>query len=208
MRSPQKRSKKLAPELREFRWSIWSRSRVYYQIDMRLRYRAGYLRQPSISWWGFGDFTIFVAISVNVEDLSIANIKVFCQEFSEGEMRLESVGNSIPNSCAWHLRTWITLHFTSKHQRSCLHLFTKWPNRCDLKSLSWETVNQMHHWVSFVMNRITIDLPFPSEQGSTHWNCKWAKNRWFITSGKKQHLWPTQVLESSCDLTIFASNSR
>ena len=122
--------------------------------------------------------------------LALQTSRSFATNFLKGKWGWK---NSIPNSCAWHLRTWITLHFTSKHQRSCLHLFTKWPNRCDLKCLSW--------WIASP----GIDLPFPSEQGSTHWNCTWARNRWFITSGKKQHLWPTQVLEStSCDLTIFA----
>ena len=84
--------------------------------------------------------------------LALQTSRSFATNFLKGKWGWK---NSIPNSCAWHLRTWITLHFTSKHQRSCLHLFTKWPNRCDLKCLSWETVNQMHHWVSFVMNRIT-----------------------------------------------------
>ena len=125
MRSPQKRSNKLAPELREFRWSIWSRSRVYYQIDMRLRYRAGYLRQPSRSWWGFGDFTIFVAISVNVEDLSIANIKVFCHEFSEGEMRLEELDTKLLCMTSQNLNHSAFYKQTSKKLFTSFHQVTK-----------------------------------------------------------------------------------
>ena len=177
------------------------------------RYEAqvsGWVPQPSISWWGFGDFTIFVAISVNVEDLSIANIKVFCQEFSEGEMRLESVGNSIPNSCAWHLRTWITLAFykqTSKKLFTSFHQVTKqmWLKMFVVGNSESNASLRFIEYLLWWIASPGIDLPFPSQQGSTHWNCKWAKKRWFITSGKKQHLWPTQVLEStSCDLTIFA----